>query len=155
MINTKFRIWDDLYEVFFYGDFYKLVFGKRQNWRNTMMLHNPEGTRCSTELSISTSKYIEAAERVIVSSLRMDDAQFWTGKQDKDKNDIYVGDIVSVRGAAAQVKFGNFESETNKVYGSAYYLVGPEVFPEPLYITKDLSVIGNIYQSPELLEKHN
>jgi hypothetical protein len=78
---------------------------------------------------------------------------YYTGKQDKNKNDIYVGDIVSVRGAAAQVKFGNFESETNKVYGSGYYLVGPEVFPEPLYITKDLSVIGNIYQNPELINK--
>ena len=80
----------------------------------------------------------------------------FTGLQDKNGVDIYVGDIVSEDGLNFTVGIGGYFSKESTGNGVYYYQIGEEeywaiganAFNKEMYFT----VIGNIHQNPELIK---
>lgn len=89
----------------------------------------------------------------------------WTGLQDKESRDIYEGDIINnpintVHGAHNQygiIRFGEHET-SDDYYASGAYGFYIEYLNNVFRSTvdslpmKDIILLGNIYQNPELME---
>lgn len=74
--------------------------------------------------------------------------QQFTGLQDKNKKEIYEGDIVKVKGTK---KVGVYTTEIIW-HRSGFKLLENKTYLMDFYITKSMvEIIGNIYENPELL----
>lgn len=77
----------------------------------------------------------------------------YTGLHDKNGKEIYEGDIVAntVNDRKAEVKFGEYISEFGtRLYGFYYHTCDYQY--DVRADTKNMYIIGNIYENPELLE---
>lgn len=78
----------------------------------------------------------------------------YTGLKDKDGTEIYEGDIVLEDGNKIVVKYGEQEHEEN--YGDKIHYLGFNLtlaYGYPNAHQREIEVIGNIYENPELLEE--
>lgn len=69
----------------------------------------------------------------------------FTGLKDKNGKEIYEGDVVQVGGHVMDVRW----------VGAGFWLVKPELSDVELHqnTAKNIEVIGNIYENPELVEE--
>ena len=103
--------------------------------------------------------YIYAKERVVrFTSDKYIHSQY-TGLRDRNKKEIYEGDIVKVTEEDGTEHIHYVEYKADKIEYPAFDLY-PEIDVEfnalQFYvINKQIEIIGNIHQNPELLEEHN
>ncbi|MDO8609372.1 MAG: YopX family protein [bacterium] len=75
----------------------------------------------------------------------------FTGLQDKNKKDIYEGDIVKGYDKDYQPKSEKFSYIGEITYENSYFCLSPF----KLFILSDLDILGNIFENPNLLDKDN
>ena len=134
MREIKFRAWDKeekkMYDVLCLN----IGFGRKEIDEND--IDNPElcvGTEC---VSVEIMQY--------------------TGLKDKNGKEIYEGDIVdtAIQQYKGQIPYGE---QTGEVYfkndGLGQFMIRNKWTNDLMYHKKELEVIGNIYENPELLNK--
>jgi uncharacterized phage protein (TIGR01671 family) len=85
------------------------------------------------------------------------DVMLWIGKQDKNGKDIYEGDILEFDNLSHNKVIGNVEwcdffLQWQVILKKGHKYKNPCVGFIPLCFIQNPSLIGNIYENPELLE---
>lgn len=136
MREIKFRIWDKGNEVMMI------------DWQDFKLIKTIDKDRF-LRLGTQNEKWIVCVEKVEDYKPMQ-----YTGLKDMDGTEIYEGDIVEFITERKEVRI--FRSEV--AWEEDCFLVkeGVDYYDTPLSgMTKDMIVIGNIYENPELLESTN
>lgn len=76
-----------------------------------------------------------------------------TGLRDKNGKLIYEGDVIKDGHAIYQVLFGPYEDDLSQQVGVGFFLEQADGFFQPLCQRNRFTIIGNVHENPELLEK--
>jgi len=121
---------------------------KFRAWERNKMIYNP----CVSDLENSGATEVNPAIRFFDGVLMQ-----FTGLLDKDKKEIYEGDIVQYGCedgiAIAQIVFDENEDEGAFLCGFKCVLLNIIDYPDDEYDPRELEVIGNIYENPELIKE--